>query len=269
MDSADLGSGEITNPLTSGHLGNNYSGQKVYSSVPLKHGNNISASAMVKVNKMGDVTEVNIIDGGTGYSTGEALEFAGIFETLFANRSPTFEVGNVDSTAIQDVAFTGNATTYATGCIKETYQDVSLIGGSGSGATGNFTIDPANGTLKLDTITDKGVNYQVGDVLTVDQINLGGFGGSGWSIVVSDRETDINYYSTSYICQASGGSGTGLEVRLTKVPANVHDSVGQISPITVDDIVSRGRDYLKDETVTLSNTQGTGSYSDVEILKVG
>lgn len=63
-----------------------------------------------------------------------------------------------------------------------TYTDVSLSGGTGSGAKGTITV--VGGAVTLVTITSKGTGYTADDTLTTTASNIGG-GGSGFSVKVA------------------------------------------------------------------------------------
>jgi hypothetical protein len=74
------------------------------------------------------------------------------------------------------------AITAGSGYVDSTYNDVPLTGGSGAGATANITVSGTAVTAV--TIVDRGAAYQVGDVLSASNANLGGTG-AGFSIPVS------------------------------------------------------------------------------------
>lgn len=64
-----------------------------------------------------------------------------------------------------------------------TYTDVPLTGGLGAGATADITV--SGGAVTDVLIVDPGAAYQVGDVLSASNTNLGGTG-SGFSVPVDD-----------------------------------------------------------------------------------
>jgi hypothetical protein len=64
-----------------------------------------------------------------------------------------------------------------------TYPDVPLTGGLGAGATADITV--SGGAVTDVLIVDPGAAYQVGDVLSASNTNLGGTG-SGFSVPVDD-----------------------------------------------------------------------------------
>ena len=74
------------------------------------------------------------------------------------------------------------AITAGSGYVDNTYNNVPLTGGSGGGATANITVSGTAVTAV--TIVERGAAYQVGDVLSASNTNLGGTG-AGFSIPVS------------------------------------------------------------------------------------
>jgi hypothetical protein len=86
---------------------------------------------------------------------------------------PTIVQGQISSLG----TITGGST-YTPG----TYSDVSLTGGSGSGATANITVN-SSGLISSVTVTNGGQFYVVGDVLSVSNTSVGNTG-SGFSIPV-------------------------------------------------------------------------------------
>ncbi len=62
-----------------------------------------------------------------------------------------------------------------------TYNNVPLIGGTGYGASATITV--TNGIVSYVNITDAGIGYDVNDVLTVNNADVGGTG-SGFSVTV-------------------------------------------------------------------------------------
>jgi len=74
-----------------------------------------------------------------------------------------------------------------------TYENVSLTGGSGSGA--KATIVVAGGAVTTVTITTPGSGYQEDDTLSASAANIGG-AGSGFSIKVASVSLTATKYST-------------------------------------------------------------------------
>jgi len=83
-----------------------------------------------------------------------------------------------------------------------TYTDVPMTSGSGTGLTAEITVD---GGVVTSVLTSRlGTNYQVGDVLSADDANLGNGGGSGFQFTVSAVDT-------WKISTVPGGSAQGTQ----------------------------------------------------------
>lgn len=78
--------------------------------------------------------------------------------------------------------------------VPGTYFDVSLTGGSGSGAVANITVN-SSGTVSSVTLVNGGQFYVVGDTLSASSSSLGG-AGSGFQITVA---TVSNANGTSWL----------------------------------------------------------------------
>lgn len=89
-----------------------------------------------------------------------------------------------------------------------TYLNVPLTGGAGTGAQGTIVV--TTGAVTSVTITSGGANYHVGDVLSASNTNLGG-SGSGFSITVQT----IGGWSTTTIAGTNSITGAPL------VPSNL------------------------------------------------
>ena len=91
-------------------------------------------------------------------------------------------------TTIQAIQSSGietlGAITPGAGYADGVYPDVPLTGGSGFGATADITV--AGGVVTVVTLVEPGAGYEVGDVLSADDSDLGGLGGAGFSIPVTD-----------------------------------------------------------------------------------
>ena len=95
----------------------------------------------------------------------------------------------------------GNLTSGGTGYpVSQTYTDVPLTGGTGTGMTADIVTD-ATGLITSVTPTVKGANYTVGDVLSVDNTNTGG-SGSGLQYTL----TGVN--TSSFITVGTSGTVT-------------------------------------------------------------
>jgi len=74
------------------------------------------------------------------------------------------------------------AITGGSGYVNGTYTNVTLTGGSGSGAKATVTVTGGNVTAV--TLTSRGASYQVGDALSASNTELGG-AGAGFSVPVT------------------------------------------------------------------------------------
>jgi hypothetical protein len=102
------------------------------------------------------------------------------------------------STILGAIAGTGAPFAGGSGYATNTFQNVPLTGGSGSGATANITI--SGGAVTTCTLAQPGTAYKVGDVLSASNSFLGGTG-SGFSITVNG----IGSQGIAAIAIVSGG----------------------------------------------------------------
>jgi hypothetical protein len=144
--------------------------------------------------------------------------------------------------------------TPGSGYVNAVYTNVPLTGGSGMGA--RATISVVGGQVTTVTVTDRGAGYEIGDILSASNTNLGG-SGSGFAIPVS-----AIYAQAIEMSAAATASGTaaltfstpaGL-VRLYQHEIGTDDVEGQN--------VSAIRSYF--ETSDLSLTAGGPSQPAAE-----
>jgi hypothetical protein len=103
------------------------------------------------------------------------------------------------------------AITGGSGYVDGSYSNVTLTGGSGSGA--KATIGVSGGAVTTVTITARGAGYAVGDVLSATAASLGG-SGAGFSIPV----TAIYLQA---IEMSLAATGTGAAALTFSIPANL------------------------------------------------
>ena len=127
--------------------------------------------------------------------------------------------------------------------------------GIGVGATAHITI--SGDCVSSIHIDNAGLGYEVGDVLTVDNALLG-TNGNGFSVTVTGVHQTQSAIEAVYLASATGGTGTGLEVRVTVPPSGT----------STFEIVDGGRDYTVGDAVTLSAPGETGN-PVVEVMQVG
>ncbi|MDX1370943.1 MAG: hypothetical protein R3321_00645, partial [Nitrososphaeraceae archaeon] len=87
---------------------------------------------------------------------------------------------------IDSIVITAGGTGYAP---DATYSAVSLTGGSGAGATVDAVV--AGGIVTSVTIVAAGTGYVDGEILSIDDADLGGGGGSGLQLTVQTRAADV------------------------------------------------------------------------------
>ena len=108
-------------------------------------------------------------------------------EVTFTAINGMVEFNNVKAviTAITTQISGSSLVNDGSGYVNGTYTSVPLTGGEGSGATA--TIIVAGGKIDSYTISNKGTDYEVDDILSASNSNLGG-AGSGLQIKVSKIE---------------------------------------------------------------------------------
>ena len=144
-----------------------------------------------------------------------------------------------------------SVTNYGTGYDGGTYQNISLIGGSGQNATGDFTV-----TSYLGSVTNAGSGYIVGSYTGV-KLNGGNGSGAVASFVSEGIQGSITTPGSGYVSNAypgvllTNGSGSGAT-------ANIVVTNGAVTNVT---ILTSGSGYLNGDVLSASNTDlgGTGS----------
>jgi len=155
-----------------------------------------------------------------------------------------------------------------------TYNNVPLTGGSGSGALANITI--TTGAVSAIVIVVPGINYQVNDVVSASNVNLGGTG-SGFSVPVASLGSGgvaaLGAISRGggYLANAgvypniplTGGSGTGAVATLTTALISA-GNIGVVGAV----VTTPGTGYLIGDILSAANTiigGGSGSGFSVPV----
>ena len=138
-----------------------------------------------------------------------------------------------------------------------THSSIPLFASSGIGVGATAHITISGDCVSSVSIDNAGLGYEVGDVLTVDNFLLG-TNGNGFSVTVTEVNQTQTNIEAVYLASATGGTGTGLEVRVTV------DDTGA----SAFEIVDGGRDYTVGDAVTLSAPGETGN-PVVEVMQVG
>lgn len=103
--------------------------------------------------------------------------------------------------------------------LSGSFTNVPLTGGSGTGATANITTS-AEGGVETVTLVEAGSGYLTTDTLSAEDENLGGLGGSGFSVAINAVTGQVETFALTnggngYVEGAydnvalTGGSGTG------------------------------------------------------------
>ena len=198
----------------------------------------------------GNEISVSVEDGGSGYENGDypidvpVTEMSELKVEIF-----------VSNGIVQSARLVGEV---PGGLCSSTFTNVPLlpINGVGVGATADITID--GDEISTCNIQDSGAGYEDGDILRIDSQELGGTG-SGFQYRVTETDVGQDFKDTVYICESSGGSGSGLKARIVQYKLGGFSSA---------EVVDGGRDYDVGQTVTLINEDGPGSVS-VAITRVG
>lgn len=162
------------------------------------------------------------------------------------------DVGVVGPTTI-----TGTITNGGSGYADGSYADTPLTGGSGPNTDILGTVDISGGVVTQVAITFPGTGYQVGDILGVDDANVGGGGGSNFAfridtvditgvvttITITNEGQGYRNGDTLSVPASSLGnaSGTAPQFQVTSFP-------GGIEGLTFD---SKGTGYQTNDVLAL------------------
>lgn len=218
--------------------GSNYT-NGTYTNIPLTGGSGTGATATIVVTSNA-VSSVTITSRGNNYAVANTLSASASFIGSGIQTLGTVTGGG---------AYTSNGIltlknrTAGTGYTSGTYTDVSLTGGTGSGA--KATIVVSGGGVSSVTMTSTGSGYTVDDELSASSGDIGGTG-SGFKIFVATIGA-----ATFTNVSLTGGSGTGAK-------ATIVVSGGKVTTVTLTD---RGRGYIVGNIMSANSTDigGTGS----------
>lgn len=136
--------------------------------------------------------------------------------------NPSF--GMLSSTAISTGTIVGGAA-----YVSAVYQNVSLTGGSGTGAIAS-SITVAGGIVTAVSIGDGGKNYLIGDVLSAANVNLGG-AGAGFTYTVTKIQLAFDPLD---IAAKSGSSDPIVGI------LSIHDELWLIGALTTEIWIGTG-----------------------------
>jgi hypothetical protein len=226
--------------------GSNYT-NGTYTNVSLTGGTGSGAKATIVVSSNA-VSAVTITNPGQGYT---------IADTLSAAAST---IGN----GINTLNAPSGGTNYGDG----TYTNVSLTGGTGSGA--KATIVVSLGTVTSVTLTDRGINYTAADSLSAAVTDLGGF--TNGVDTIGAITGGSNYTNGTFTnVSLTGGTGTGAKATIV-VSGNSVTSVTITTKgngYTASDTLSAAASSIGNGVQTLGTITGGSGYTGNEIATLG
>ncbi len=192
--------------------------------------------------------------------------FIGWFDITILS-APVWTAGNfslISPAVTVSIAFAGS------GYANNTYNNIPLLDGTGSGATVNITT--AGGVVTVVTIVNGGLGYNIGDTVTVNNALIGhgtGFVGVIASVVgsgiamVAITTPGVNY-NDGYFAAATldGGTGTGATANYVVVNGAVVDVsiVNSGSGYLVNDILGSGGVITAHGAITAGSGYSPGKY---------
>jgi hypothetical protein len=206
-----------------------------------------------------------IVSNATGYSRGIYVNSVDGVNSVFNGYNNGLEVVNINNdgigSGINEFTFTGliltlNTLVGGTLYTNGTYTNVTLTGGSGSGA--KATIVVSGGSVTTVTLTTAGNGYVVGNTLSATAATIGGTG-SGFSINVATindgfTESDLNLWQFDSTFDAQG-SGNQLLL------AHPGQNLAQIDQTTVTPVLAGN---INGTTLSpLTDTNGTTPTGDI------
>lgn len=158
--------------------GSGYNSAGTYTNVPLTGGSGQGALGTVTVSG-GAVTAVTVSNPGFHYAASDVLSAA---NSNLGGSGSGFQVSvtAITGTGTGMIGVLGTITG-GTGGTAGSYPNVSLTGGTGSGATANITV--AGGAVTVVAVLNPGIGYAVGDSLSATSGNIGNV--SGFSVPVN------------------------------------------------------------------------------------
>ena len=228
------------NELSAAFININDSGQNydagTFNNVPVIGGSGIDGSLNITV------------EAFTGTITSAGVDYtAGSFSSIFV----TGGNGTDAQCGFQVLGIEGETTNKGASYSDGLYNDVPFTGGNGTGAT--FSCSVNGGEVEGVTVSDSGSGYRNGDVLGVNNADLGG-SGAGFQFTVSSDVGQIDPATFQFTDKGTGyqvGDVLGLPVAVTGVSTTLSDANAEI---TVTQAQANG---IKTGFV-VSQTGGTG-----------
>jgi len=246
--------GNGINTLNAPTGGTNYA-DGTYTNISLTGGTGSRAKATIVV-ALGTVTSVTLTDRGINYTASDTLSAAASDLGGFVNGIDT--IG----------AITGGSN-YTNG----TFTNVSLTGGSGSGA--KATIVVSGNTVTSVTITTKGNGYTVANTMSAAASSIGNGVQTLGTITGGSGYTGNEIATLGTIVGGSGyTNGTYTGVSLTSLTGSGIDATADITVaggiVTGVTIVDRGSGYQPGDSLSAlaSSIGGTGSGFSVPVATI-
>lgn len=169
----------------------------------------------------GEITNVFILDGGTGYTAGDTFTVPLPGEIT--------QVGTGEILALDEASLVGGSD-----YVNDTYLAVSLANGSGENATANIVV--SGGSVTSVTLVSGGTNYTAGDSLTATDADLGGSGiGGGFTISVDTVVEEIR--ATPVAWSVDAGTVDELETLEASSPTFTVDGLETVESTHTDPVI--------------------------------
>ena len=186
-----------------------------------------------------------IVTDAHGYSRGIYVNSVDGNNQVFNGYNNGLEVVNINNdgigSGVSQFSFGGPAITLDTlvggsGYANGAYTVVPLTGGTGTGAEASITVSGTAVTVV--TVTNYGNGYVVGDTLSANDADLGGGGGSGFTVdvatIVGFTPSDLNLWQFDSVFDAQGSGNQLLLAHPGQNLAQI-DAIAQ-TPVFAGDI---------------------------------
>ncbi len=200
------------------------------------------------------ITALNIVGGTDGATVGSITQ--GVSPALTITNSGTGYLGKTPGLGLGLSASALTVSAGGTGYTNNTYTNVPLSGGSGSGA--QATVVVSGGAVTSVTITNSGRGYIDGETLALNTTGITGLSGGSGASLGAISIGGSGYTPGTYInVPLAGGSGAGAKATV------VVGNNGKISSVTTTDVGNGA--YVPGDVLTLANTNIGGAGSGVVI----
>jgi len=172
-------------------------------------------------------------------------------DALAVNYSKTRNTAKEDGT-IESVSLATAGSGYGQG----TYNGVAATGGDGSNATLNVTVN-SSGQVSAVSVEDIGQDYAVGNVLSVNQSDIGGTGsGAGFTCTVDaiDNNKSLDYLGLPTVdTNAVSGYGSYVDDYMKLAEAFIYDEISTSAASAPEHRVSYVNEIVTNQTGDYAN----------------